>query len=232
MNCSPILTKGHRMTTQSTSDWRDALDALYGAGLLLWAEEGRLGVGPEQRITPDLAAIIRAHRSELLAFVTPGKPAPELWERLHAAAARATAVRPRPTGPVEWPAAAADFCLLLTANDLPEVPSRLNGWTQVTDAAKMLRSLRADIIRGPSGPRDFYGALQADLLALQRFVLQAAKGEPQDCPRIDADGATRPQCIEPRPDASGCILGDVPRNSGKRRELATAPTRKKNRESA
>ncbi len=43
------------------------------------------------------------------------------------------------------------------------------------DVAKMLRSLRADILRGPSGPRAFYGALQADLLALQSFALQAAR---------------------------------------------------------
>jgi hypothetical protein len=60
---------------------------------------------------------------------------------------------------------------LLTADDLPPVPFRLNGWTQVTDAAKMLRSLRADILlRGPSGPRAF---LQADLLELRRFALAA-----------------------------------------------------------
>ena len=45
------------------------------------------------------------------------------------------------------------------------------------DAGKMLRSLRADILRGPGGPRAFYGALQADVLALQRFVLQAAENE-------------------------------------------------------
>ena len=99
--------------------------------------------------------------------------------------AAAAPPRPRSAVPVavEWPGEAADFCLLLTADDLPDVSFRLNGWTQVTDAAKMLRWLRADIRRGPSGPRARYGALQADLLALQRFVLQAAENESQDCPR-------------------------------------------------
>ena len=70
-------------------------------------------------------------------------------------------------------AAAADFCLLLTVDDLPPVPFRLNAWTEVRHAAKMLRWLRADIRRGPSGPRAFYGALQRDLQDLKRFVPQA-----------------------------------------------------------
>lgn len=58
------------------------------------------------------------------------------------------------------------------------------------DAGKMLRWLRADILRGSSGPRAFYGALQRDLEELRRFALAAAENEPQDCHRIDAGGAT------------------------------------------
>ena len=90
------------------------------------------------------------------------------------------APRPRAAVPVavQWPAAAADFVLLLMADDLPRVPFRLNAWTEVRDAGRMLRWLRADILRGPSGPRAFYGALQADLLALQRFAYPAP-GLPQ-----------------------------------------------------
>jgi hypothetical protein len=89
--------------------------------------------------------------------------------------AAAAARRPRSAipVPVPWPAA-ADFCLSLTVDDLPPVPFRLNAWTEVSDAAKMLRWLQADIRRGPSGPRAFYGALQADLLALQWFALRAS----------------------------------------------------------
>ena len=48
---------------------------------------------------------------------------------------------------------------------------------EVKDRAKMLRWLRADILRGPSGPRAFYGALQRNLLELQRFALQANKSD-------------------------------------------------------
>jgi hypothetical protein len=94
-----------------------------------------------------------------------------------AAVRQATAApRTRPAVPVavEWPAAAADFCLLLAPDALPPVPFRLNAWTEVRDGGKFLRWLQADARRGPSGPRAFYGALQADLQALQRFALQAA----------------------------------------------------------
>lgn len=119
----------------------------------------------------------------------------------------AAAPRPRPTVPVtvEWPGAAADFCLLLTADDLPEVPFRLNGWTQVMDAAKMLRSLRADILRGPSGSRAFYGALQADLLALQSFALQAAKIRENG--RRSPQGKNRMGCLTNSPVVDKLTLG-------------------------
>lgn len=96
---------------------------------------------------------------------------------------------PRPRSavpvPVEWPAAAANFCLLLTADDLPAVPFRLNAWTEVRDAGKMLRWLQADIRRGPTGPRAFYGVLQRDLQDLHRFALQTAENRPQDCPETN-----------------------------------------------
>ena len=96
--------------------------------------------------------------------------------------AAVAAPRPRPAVPVAvvWPAAAADFCLLLAPDDLPPVPFRPNAWTEVRDAGKFLRWLQADIRRGPSGPRAFYGALQADLQALQRFALQASDRRQQD----------------------------------------------------
>ena len=78
--------------------------------------------------------------------------------------------------PIEWPAAAADFCLRLAPDDLPQVPFRLNDWTTVSDAARFLRSLQADIKRGPSGPRAFYGALQNELIELQQFAHRGQKG--------------------------------------------------------
>jgi hypothetical protein len=78
--------------------------------------------------------------------------------------------------PIDWPAAAADFCLRLAPGDLPPVPFRLNACTTVSDARRFLRSLQADIERGPSGPRAFYGALQAELIELQQFAHSGQKG--------------------------------------------------------
>ena len=122
---------------------------------------------PAGALTDELLERLRTHKAELLVVLQPQAGG----LNLAAAAAR----RPRSAVPIaaEWPAAAADFALLLAPDDLPPAPFRLNPWTQVVDAEKLLRSLRTDIRRGPSGPRAFYGALQADLQALQRFALQA-----------------------------------------------------------
>ena len=78
--------------------------------------------------------------------------------------------------PIQWPAAAADFCLRLAPGDLPPVPFRLNAWTTVSVTGRFLRSLQADIERGPSGPRAFYGALQNELIKLQQFAHNGQKG--------------------------------------------------------
>lgn len=98
--------------------------------------------------------------------------------------ALAAAAAPRPRFAVrvavEWPGPAADFVLLLAPDDLPPVPFRLNAWTEVRDAAKMLRWLRKGIQRGPSGSRARYGALQRDLEELQRFALAASDRRQQD----------------------------------------------------
>lgn len=140
--------------------------------IVLEPNEGELDIdAPAGALTDELLQRLRDAKPELLAMLQPQAGGLDL--------AAATARRPRSAVPVavEWPAAAADFVLLLAPDDLPPVPFKLNPWTQVTNAANFLRSLRADILRGPSGPRAFYGALQADLLALQRLVLQAAENE-------------------------------------------------------
>jgi hypothetical protein len=162
----------------------------------------------------ELLQALRAHKAELLALlasgpqdaglvtaapsVTAGGPQPlgadGPQDHPHGDAGQAlrpqAPPRPRSAVPVavEWPAAAADFCLLLTVDDLPPVPFRLNAWTEVRDAGKMLRWLRADVLRGPSGPRAFYGALQRDLQDLQRFALRAAENRPQDAPESTRTG--------------------------------------------
>ncbi|MBI2481341.1 MAG: hypothetical protein HYV60_22685, partial [Planctomycetia bacterium] len=71
----------------------------------------------------------------------------------------------------DWPsdiAAAADFALLLTPDDLPATPFDFGGpHCIVVDADKFLRWLQADVRRGPISPRAMYGALQSDLRRLR-----------------------------------------------------------------
>ena len=138
----------------------------------LQAHGGQLDIdAPAGALTEELLERLRTHKAELLQRLQPPDAHGDAGQDVAAVAAP----RPRSAVPVavEWPAAAADFVLLLAPDDLPPVPFRLNPWREVRDAERLLRSLRADILRGPSGPRAFYGALQADLLALQRFALQA-----------------------------------------------------------
>lgn len=72
MKCSPILSKGQAMTPSCSK----LLTDLYAAGVRLWAEPSGLAISPRAMLTPELRARIRAHRSELAAFVSPGQPAP------------------------------------------------------------------------------------------------------------------------------------------------------------
>jgi hypothetical protein len=186
----------------------ELLTDLQALGVILAADGDRLRFHPKDKVTPELLARMRDAKGELLAMLrtvngvyvyetdtTTADTSVVSQAVRYDAHGAAPAPRPRSAVPVvvEWPGAAADFCLLLTPGDLPPVPFALNGWTTITDTAKFLRWLRGDIAAGPSGPRAFYGALQTDLLALQRFVLQAAGNEPQDYPRTNADGATCPK---------------------------------------
>lgn len=65
----------------------------------------------------------------------------------------------------DWPAALADFALLLVSDDLI-APFMLRPGVVVTDPALFLGRLKADILRGPVGPRARWGALQGDLRRL------------------------------------------------------------------
>ena len=67
----------------------------------------------------------------------------------------------------DWPAALADFVLLLAPDDLPVEPFELNPWTTVVDRGEFLRWLQADIRRGHTGPRARLGSLQTDLRQLR-----------------------------------------------------------------
>ena len=84
-------------------------------------------------------------------------------------------VRRDPPHP-EWPAALADFVLLLGPDDLPSSFSLGHG-EAVMDSAKYLRWVQRDIKRGPMGPRARYGALQRDMERLRDTLLEAAQDE-------------------------------------------------------
>ena len=171
----------------------ELLTELQALGVVLAADGDRLCFHPRDKVTPDLLARLRDCKAELLTMLQPGNSGngyetpSEPGENGGSVAIASVAdsrdpaatprTRPSDPVPVEWPGAAADFCLLLTADDLPPVPFRLNPWTEVRDAGKMLRRLRANILRGPGGPRAFYGALQSDLEELRGFALAAGEGQ-------------------------------------------------------
>lgn len=81
------------------------------------------------------------------------------------------AVNPPKLQPVtSWPAAAADFVLLLTPDDLPSDPKSYGPECVRIDRRKYLRSLKSDVLLGPNGPRARYGAVQNELLLLTRVL--------------------------------------------------------------
>ena len=155
---------GKQTVTEQTANF-DApgfLSDLEARGIVLSVDVGQIRFeAPAGVFTPELRTTAAEHRGELL-------------QAINAAGVGRISTRPANRPAIKWPSDAADFVLLLTPDDLPAVPFQLNAWTEVRDAAKFLRSLRADIRRGPSGPRAFYGAIQADLLELRRFALQAS----------------------------------------------------------
>ena len=77
--------------------------------------------------------------------------------------------------PDDWPAALADFVLLLAPDDLPAEPFELNPWATIVDRTRFLKSLQADIRRGPTGPRARHGVLQADLRHLRQRLRDVAQ---------------------------------------------------------
>jgi hypothetical protein len=68
-------------------------------------------------------------------------------------------------------AAAADFVLLLTIEDLPEPPFELSPGRTVIDRCKFLRSIQDDIKAGIDGARSKTGALQVALSCLKLYLL-------------------------------------------------------------
>ena len=107
-------------------------------------------------------------------FLAPGGGPQDLAAAPHATTGQAGPRRAAVPVAIDWPAAAADFALLLAPDDLPRPPFKPNAWTEVRDAGRFLAWLQADIRRGPAGPRAFYGSLQSDLQDLARFAPASA----------------------------------------------------------
>lgn len=71
-----------------------------------------------------------------------------------------------------WPAALADFVLLLSPGDLPATPFEFGGpHCIVTDRRKFLTWLKSDVRRGAEGARARFGAIQTDIERLHGMLL-------------------------------------------------------------
>lgn len=77
---------------------------------------------------------------------------------------------PRTTAGVLWPAALADWALLLQPCDLP-VQFMLQEGVQVVDSGRFLGWLQRDVRLGPGDPPARYGALQGDLVRLRQILI-------------------------------------------------------------
>ena len=147
----------------------ELLAECHAHDIYLRTHEGQLDIdAPAGVLTNELLQRLRDAKPELLRILASPAPPSTIDREIH----RVFTVE------VDSPAAVADFCLLLTVDDLPPVPFRLNAWTEVRDGSKMLQSLRSDILRGLSGPSVNLGALHAKLLALKQAVMLAAENNP------------------------------------------------------
>lgn len=145
----------------------DLLDTGRRAGLEIAFEGDRLLVrGPKD--AGDVAQALIDRKAELRSLLATGK--------------RSSAPAPSPAPPkppfTAWPdadtAAAADFCLLLTRDDLPPAPFEFGGrWCIVINRERFLAGIQADAKAGPRGPRAKTGALRVDLLRLRTMLLDS-----------------------------------------------------------
>ena len=135
---------------------------------------------PKDALTDKLLARLKAYKADLLAMLRPAPDDPDLAvddfagepsEETEHVAQRRGPYNPRGG---DWPAdvaAAADFALLLTPDDLPATPFDFGGpHGIVVDADKFLWWLQADVRRGPAGPRAMSGVIQDDLRRLRRML--------------------------------------------------------------
>lgn len=107
-----------------------------------------------------------------------------------------------------WPTdvvALTDFVLLLSHDDLPAAPFDFGPAAVVVDAVKFLASIKADIRRGPAGPRARCGAVQADVSAVCDIVLRHAD---HGARKGTCETSTRPEFVRPA-QSWRTVLGDT-----------------------
>lgn len=190
----------------TTSGLDDLLAECQSHGIRLLPDgDGRLTIdAPQDALTPDVLARLKAHKADLLAMLRPAPDLTPVNQSDAAAAPRGSADAPGGPGIAvgdfageradetehvpqrrltprggDWPAdlaAAADFALLLSPEDLPATPFDFGGpHCTVVDGGKFLSSLQADVRRGPAGPRAMYGAIQGDLRRLRGMLATTAR---------------------------------------------------------
>ena len=135
--------------------------------------------GPAGAVSADDLANIREHKRGLLQALAGAR----LQEAGPVAEPRACRARKPERQPQQlWPAAAADFVLLLAPDDLPRRFTRSPG-VEVVNPERFLATLKREVVAGPRGPRARSGALQEDVRALTRFLLS------RHAPKTPADSA-------------------------------------------
>ncbi|HUY32080.1 MAG TPA: hypothetical protein VMV69_04810 [Pirellulales bacterium] len=124
---------------------------------------------------------------------------------------------PRANDVAPWPGAAADFAMLLTADDLPGVPFQFGGpHCVIADGRRFLASLQADVRRGIDGPRAMYGAVQTDLIRLCEILTTTESRRPLlAASAVSAavhwlhHGYTPPEGVDMKRVATGNLIGNV-----------------------
>ena len=170
----------------------DLLEFCQSNGVrLTLSKAGRLKIGaPGELLTDDLISELKKHKDEisrLLARQARSERFAETARRLRAKNPLPLRIASTKRGlfpmaqrsarhcsdlPVPWPGDAADFCLLLTPDDLPEVPFDFSPGIMVMDAGKFLTWLKRDIKLGENSPRAVTGALQRDLVRLRELLIK------------------------------------------------------------
>jgi hypothetical protein len=157
------------MNACDTEKIENILAQLKNAGVEIFENFGKLKYRCSAgAYTPALRELVKTHRIGIIAHVASQPPPPARQQPSSPPAA----FRFAPDQAIRWPTAAGDFVLLLAPDDLPPAPFQFEPWAVIVDPTKFLRALRANILAGPGGPRNFYGAVAGDVRRLRDLVIE------------------------------------------------------------